>query len=679
MDNILIAIILSDATNDKVVYAINSALRQDYDNISLLIAGNLNEKIQLEQVVNAVTSNKKSNLKNVRIKLKESTAPINKYIRYVFQTAQENGIGFVSFLINGDAYYQDNVLTELMEKWDNSVGAVYGNTIVYDENEQYYGELKNVGNIPFYDAIKNLQQNFCVEFQSKQIRIGGLFYVPAFINGFPKRPCNIRYESAIPVLRHSIEKENLSLGYTNYKILLRCQEILSKRHFTNTEINSIYQIIDQIMEGNSTFWGIPKGDLILLSGLTDCLAVNRQRFKASPQKGRFAKVFGRSRIKVVFFAQQYSVWPSLKSVYEKMIEDDRFDTDLVYVPYAHFNSDAERLKSELDHYQEQGYPVIHADHYDLRSAQPDIAFFVIPYSYVPSGFQVEEVRKIVRRCIYIPYGIAWETTHPELIRLRYQLPMQYLAWKVFCSDESELQFAQRYSFTGGENFMDIGNPRLDFIKELPLETDKEYIKAIKERARGRKIVLWNTHHSVNDEDSMFSSWTKFGEKILGYFFENNKIFLLWRPHPLFKKALEKHMGSEKFSNLFKKVFSHDNIMMDEYKDYSASFSASDIFISDQSSLVKEYMLTENPVILTVPDPDRLAIHKTLRECLYIPRTDLELDTFLNQLTGDIDEKRTIRLNYIHRYDMDRDSSIAERIIEYVYSSLNKELDSLKLC
>lgn len=378
----------------------------------------------------------------------------------------------------------------------------------------------------------------------------------------------------------------------------------------------------------------------------------------------------RSGIKVVFFCREYHLWSSVQTLYESMQKNGRTNPVLVYVPGFHINADAEKVKRGIEDYKGHGYKIVLCDEYDIKEKKPDIAVFNLPYSNTREDCTVDYVSKYVRRCIYVPYGYYLNTTWDGLLRMRYKIAMIYLAWIVFWGDQSELDFAKRYAWNKGINFAAVGLPRMDLIRELSVNSYPEYADHIRTLAKGRKVILWNTHHSMNSDEVCWSSWGKMGNQILDFIQKGcEDIFVVWRPHPLFYGAIEKRMGKDEADLFWEKVKAVENIYIDEKETYLYGFSVADIMLSDASSMAKEFLYTGKPVVVTMSEEGIIEnIHPY--ECLYLCNSMAEVAEILTNLVNGIDRKAAARTEYLD--DVIKDEKVGDVMLRYILKKYDSE-------
>ncbi len=661
IDNqILMVLFAVNGTMDETVYCLNSILYQDYPDLSLLVTGEYHRDFSIEACYQALSSNKKENIKRIRIKLFEEDPSQEKSKNYAFTYAAENGFQYFCCLKDTEAFYQKDSLSLLMQQWQDRDTMLCGNTILYDWNNRYCGEMA--------ETIPQTKSN---------ILSGAILYLPKRDACLHEK--TVRFIRDIPVLR---SRKLLPYGYLNYTasyIGAYGMDLLKTRDFSNGELSWIKKWIRSLLCRKSAIWGCSRSDTYLCELLLELLAVDKQETKEEGLE-KICQVYAAKRserIKIVFFCQMYATFSSIRSVYEQAVQDERFEARLVYVQFSHAHRDGQGDHGIQD-YLDEGYPVLEWSYYDLSKDSPDLAVFVSPYDEVPKGFSAEEVAKIVKRCVYIPYGMTMESHNKELVHLRYQLPMYHFAWMQVCDDAFGMRFAEKYRYQTG-NMIPIGNPRSDYIKMLPLEEDSKYIKEITARAEGRKIVLWNTHHTVNSalEENGFSTWKRYGEQILNYFKHRKDLFLLWRPHPYFFGALRDLYGEAAANRLIHDAETCGNIFIDRYRSYSAGFFAADFLISDLSSLLKEFMFLGKPIVITAQQPGKI-INQEIKECCYVPEDTRELFSMIDALANGNDEKYQLRESYLQQFQEFGKKSTAENILDVMYQKLHQELEQLML-
>ncbi len=378
----------------------------------------------------------------------------------------------------------------------------------------------------------------------------------------------------------------------------------------------------------------------------------------------------KDRIKIAFLVSSYSIWSSMKTVYESALQNDRCIVDLIYVRSIHTNENDEKIKAEQQDYTKAGYALKTSENYNIINEKPDIVVTGLPYSTREAGFNIDDIEKIGARCVYLPYGMVFETNWPELIRLRYRIAMFYLAWMTCYNDEEEAENARKNYWGNKESIYVTGSPRIDLLKRINANSYSEYKERIIKKANGRTIALWNTHHSIESDEMSFSSWKKFGESIIKYIKNNNEMFFIWRPHPYFPIALKKYLGEKKYESFMNEINKIENLIIDDEESYLKSFSVSDFFISDASSMAKEYLFLDKPVIVTVSDK-KIVSSENIEKCTYVVDNYEKFETACNSLKAGKDIKSQNRRNYIDTY-VNSKESVGEKIVNLMLLKYDSE-------
>lgn len=357
----------------------------------------------------------------------------------------------------------------------------------------------------------------------------------------------------------------------------------------------------------------------------------------------------RKRIKLLFLVMEFSTFPSVQKIYELSLRDDRFEADLVYVPFYHPNnirSDEEEMKSYRDH----GYNIIFYKDYNLQMSSPDVAFFIKSYDSVPKECYISEIYRVVDYSIFIRYcpdnidaidSIFFEKT-------AYRSSLNYLAWKNYVSSKKIFSNAQKRSWNHGENFFLEGSPRYDLDITSIEKGFVEEFREVTGRAKNRPIVLWNSSHQLVEGDHL-GTFIKMGESMIQLFESFKNIFFIWRPHPLFWKALLKAYGEDKIDEIRTRINNCENIFLDSFESYLPSFCMCDALISDVSSLVGEYFVTLKPICLLVNEEAEKICPREYLESLYVARESVDVEEFLTNMTYSKDPLGEIRHGYVNTF------------------------------
>lgn len=442
------------------------------------------------------------------------------------------------------------------------------------------------------------------------------------------------------------------------------------------QINRIYA------KTKDGYWGIPESDQTFIALMTEL-----KRMVQEDKRVEIENIIRRTeyekKVKVVFLCQETTVWPSLKTAYEAMARDEKFNPQLVYLPFNHPNAD-----KSIDHYDiyvnTYHLPMLRHTDYNLTQESPDIAILLKPYDLIPMQFYIKDIYKAVERTVLIPYGFYEKPYDDILLLYGYHLPAQNMVWLWVSHSEYQMEFIRSTSYTAGENARILGHPKFDAsCGKIGYPHDEIYEKYAK-KINGRRTLCWNAHHlNIMHPEISYATFFKFKDEILNFFHNHPELVLLFRPHPLLKRTLENNnaLSSDEFEYFFDKINDEDNIIYDDSKDYINSFALSDAILTDGfSSLSQEYLATEKPVYYLVNQDGMVMDVDSVAKCFYWIRDSEELKQHLEDFVKGKDPLREQRLRDMQYFIGEEHGHAGERIRDYIYDGIVKEeCERAKIC
>lgn len=434
------------------------------------------------------------------------------------------------------------------------------------------------------------------------------------------------------------------------------------------KIHNEIEDIAQKQEGG--FWDITKGDLVFIKYMKQLLVLISQNAKpqlndliANLLKSAYSEA--ESKVKVVFFVQESYLWPSFESVYNACVKDDRFVAQLVYIPFNHPN--ANKIIDFFNIYEKElGLPIIRHGTYSISNESPDIAFFLKPFDLIPMQYYIDDVDKVVRRCVYISYGMEICSLYSDY---HFKLPLIQKAWRHVAHGHPLKENAAKHGDCG-ENMSVWGSPRADCYVDCKNKKETsapEWQKKIKDR----KTILWTPHHSIDN----YASYLELKEEILSYFENNNDVFLIWRPHPyLFVNLINSKFCDEQEVDLLKqKINQCDNVLLDSKPDYRDAFYVSDAIITDGTTFLLEYLYTEKPILYTKKTENAIYNATEIETCVYVADKRGDVLNFLKMLESGADHLKAKRLELRDKMLFIPEGRVGEHIKENIYSELITEI------
>lgn len=288
---------------------------------------------------------------------------------------------------------------------------------------------------------------------------------------------------------------------------------------------------------------------------------------------------------IVFMPYKASMWDSLESIWRACREDERCECYVMPIPYYEFNSKTNRwiYHYEGDQFPEE-IPIIHYHDYSLEQNHPDVAYIHNPYddcnliTRVNQKFYSEELKKHIRNLVYVPYYVTSGFFAKEHLGLPVYLHMDYM---VVQSDYTKGFCTGMYYY---DKILPFGSPKLDQVIRLCKE-GTVLPELWRPLLNGKKVLMLNTSIGCFLQDgSIYLQKIKSLCKTIN---RQNKVALIWRPHPLLEATIESMRPQllAEYNNL-KEYFTENKIgILDETPDISRAVAISDGYIGEESSSV----------------------------------------------------------------------------------------------
>lgn len=658
MNNPFITIgIVGSYYHSNIEYNVNTYIGQNISDYELIFSFDKRQCIPVSSIIDTLNASSFEIENRIRILEDGLNGGILHSIQEIIQAAKGDYIFFISI---EDAFYDSEVLKNVQRSVISNPGKINMFKTLLHIGEQWIDVSVEEGKkastsicypIAYLKQLTFDQPHICNNFVQVQellkaklkpeITDAKFFDVNAVVHCsdcsknsltdyyFPENQININIQDVLAQMSDGIKLSDLTASELTqiYSLLLKKERGEPVAADIETEIYTMKYL------ANTSLWGQPRSHKPYLEVLQyiyhslNKTAVNNYKLKIL--KYKIICMRKHRKIKLAFFTNEYSVWPSLQSVYTTACSDPSFDVKLVYIPFFHEFSSVNHA-AEMMKYLTNKYSIIASDEYDLLTEEPDIVFYVNPYDSIPEKFRVQEIRKLAAKIVYIPYGMEIGMAKENLYYQCYS-NMQWYADYVLAYSPLYYEKMQKYTYTKGRNYLTIGHPRIDLSQTMK---DTSYKKIVMEKAQERKIVFWNTHFSIEDGDN-WGTFLKYGESIIDYFKTNPDLFLLWRPHPLFYSALAS-FRNESLTETKKwlyKITDVENICIDESDTYLTAFQISDAMISDWNSFIPEYLCYKKPLLVTEKEGFSSALLSSAEPILPIARNRDDIFIFLKKVAA----------------------------------------------
>ncbi|MBA4697749.1 MAG: class I SAM-dependent methyltransferase [Legionella sp.] len=374
------------------------------------------------------------------------------------------------------------------------------------------------------------------------------------------------------------------------------------------------------------------------------------------------------RIRVVFFFQSVTTWPSLKSLWQACEEDKRFQPILILVPFQYMDRELSLYDEARAFLIKENMSFYNAASFQLELFKPHIAFLQNPYNdSLPGHLSLASLNKNGVRIAYVPYGLEIGGGGLNL-QYQFNLPIHQIAWKIFARSERHKKMFAKYCKSGSGHVVVLGHPRLDTLKDVFPGTDD---KALVHQIAGRLVIMWNPHFTVG-KPAGWSTFDQYVNFILETTEKNPDIFLLIRPHPLlFTTMRQAGLWEHENEALFRSTISRiNNCFLDESDNYHMAFSLANAMISDASSFLLEFFATEKPLLyLENPIGYGLNDDEAIVQFLYKGTSTTDIENFFTMIRNQQDPLVEVRKKAIPLFFNGLDSHVGEAIKDYLFDAI----------
>lgn len=398
---------------------------------------------------------------------------------------------------------------------------------------------------------------------------------------------------------------------------------------------------------------------LYLVGNQFCLKKNIKKTLRKISKGE--------KIKVLFIAQFPEMWNSVKSLYEFLLSDNRFQTCIYAVPKKNNETKSELYQSNdmFDFCKIQSLQAVNAyQNEQFIDIEDDVDFIFIqrPYDiYMPSLYHLKNLSHKSLICFVPYYASIKKGFH---IKTEMNDDLLCHCYSVFADCKEVYDYIEKwkhdYLFAKHKKIYDIGFPRFDLVRPVKKEREPQ------------NVFLWLPRWTFNNEGDI-SHFLDYIDVLLDYFVTHSDHTLIIRPHPLmFSNFIEQGvMTEEQVSELKQKISQIENIEFDLNKDYLITFNKCDFLISDYTSLLLEFFFTGKPIIFCDHiSPDELTTNaKHIAETFYHIRNADELISSIEALHSGKDDKKELRINIL-KNTMKADGNAGQKIAETILNDLS---------
>ena len=317
-----------------------------------------------------------------------------------------------------------------------------------------------------------------------------------------------------------------------------------------------------------------------------------------------------TRLEIVFFPYQISMFDSFRSVYLAAKADPDCDAYCVPIPWYERNKDG--TFGEM-HYDGDAYPsdidITPWQNYDIAGRHPDAIFIHYPYddvnmvTTIHPNYYSTALRQKTDCLVYIDYGLPyWMSVRPVdnpvlPIYVRCDLCVTYaeeFSQAIWHNVKRQMDIGefprQRINH---DAFMALGSPKFDAVLSTRRE-DCALPTQWRDRIAGKKVLLYSTGVGaiVKENEEFLHRLRHTLDALRG----RDDIVLWWRPHPFSERTFASMRATlyQEFLSIVAQYKAEDYGIYDDTPDFHRAIAWSDGCYTDESSLMFLYLATGKP-------------------------------------------------------------------------------------
>lgn len=355
------------------------------------------------------------------------------------------------------------------------------------------------------------------------------------------------------------------------------------------------------------------------------------------------------KINAIFVCHRPAVWGALRSVYDALAANDHFNVTIVAIPNKKelpelwLNHEVYESEGAEDFWKEydciNGYNYETKQWLDLKTLEPDYVFFQQPYNITRcKAYRSEFVSKYAKIC-YVSYfaPCQYGDLYNESLPRDFLKDVSY----IFTQNTVDDRYVRKLVKTANGGMTKVcltGYPKYDYAKE--------YAASYAEKKEKDDLfrIIWTPRWTTNEGLCHFFDYK---DKILEYCQSNPRIDLTFRPHPqayLEWESTGEFIKEEREKYL--KLFDESrNLHVDTTRNYYPLLYSSSCLLTDMSSIVFDYLLTGNPIVLCM-EKERTDFYEDIGDGLYRVSSWEELSEILSMLAGGKDPLQSVRKQII---------------------------------
>lgn len=293
-------------------------------------------------------------------------------------------------------------------------------------------------------------------------------------------------------------------------------------------------------------------------------------------------------IKVGLLLDLPSLWTMFESLYDELKNDERFEVTIVAMPDVDKGKLVGNSSSEMLTKAGVPHEVLYQNG-KLGSLSSYGFHYVFPsrhYTYIrPKKYVNWRLRGIARMC-HISYGVCIFSGGILEIVMDFEELQHYSIVFSETAIHTDLFKERRDKYPDCHTKIELaGSPKFDAISPEDFACPP---------SKYRQVILYAPRWTPDGDACTFLDYYECFFKLVE---DHPDVKYILRPHPLMKNRFRgRVVPEEEWDAIFDRFNDYDNAEVDESPDYRAAFKQATVFVSDISSLIPEFLLTEKPLI-----------------------------------------------------------------------------------
>lgn len=301
---------------------------------------------------------------------------------------------------------------------------------------------------------------------------------------------------------------------------------------------------------------------------------------------------------MVFLSFYIEAWDALAEIYQRMLEDPRFEPTVISIP-RRLTGETEYSGEERvsEFYDNLGIEHLRFNFEDsnvglekLRDLAPDYVFLNYPWqrNYQP-GYRAEQLSEFTKVCQvpYYSFALVNEPGEDGVAPYLYTQRSHQLSSLIFTQDAAVVEAYSRTS-RGNSHVHLTGSPKLDSLVSRAVATPHD-----------RYTLVWAPHHSYSPHWLNFGTFASMHQQMLDFAKTHQDIDIVMRPHPfMFGTLVERNVIAEPELSRWLEDFNLlPNTRIETGGDFASLFMSCDLLLTDGISFIGEYpMITNRPAV-----------------------------------------------------------------------------------